>query len=184
MAGLLGGLSGILGGLSGQNNYDVYNKTLNNIAKGFDPFVNAGDQALNPQLNAFLQGLNNPQGLYNQYAQSFKESPYQNALLGSITNMMNANSANTGMLGSTSANNDLADHLKAQSTQDFNNYMNTLLGIRNNSLAGLGGLSTNALQALTGRSSIQQEGALGALQGANASTGLVNKLLGGIGSLF
>lgn len=170
-----------LGGLfGGGSNYNKYADQMAGQASKYDPFINTGKDAMNEAFKQFMMGAQNPNQVYNNLASGFQNSPYQTSQLNSLSNMMNTNAANTGMLGSTSANNALADHLSQQQNQYYNDYLNRMFGIYNNSLSGLNNEGNMGLGALGNQIGVNQEGYLGRVQGGMADQDGFNKIAGWI----
>lgn len=117
-----------------------------------NPFMSREPGLYNQLMNQYNQGLN-PSQLYNQYASTYQMSPYAQAQI--QVGQKNANNAATasGMLGSGAAQTQAAALAQSVRSQDFNNYMGNLFGLRNQSISGIGGL--------------QQQGYGASMQGAN-----------------
>jgi hypothetical protein len=106
--------------------------------------------------NQYLTGINqaqDPTQLWNQFASKYQMSPFAQAQI--QVGQKNANNAATasGMLGSGAEQTAAANLAQSVRSQDFNNYMGNVLGLRSQYLGGLSGL--------------QQQGYGAAMQGAN-----------------
>ena len=172
-------LSDLFGGGDNSGAYDDYSNALNGLAAKDQPFVDMGLNNSKWLQQMSHQYYNNPYGMYNNAAAHYYQSPVQQDLLHSVTNQMNANAATTEMLGSSSANNELADKLNQLNTADQNNYINGILGLQNQGMQGAQYLSGLGVQALNNQNSLAQEGALGKLQGSlNSGGGILSNILG------
>lgn len=111
-----------------------------------NPFMGREQGQYNQYMNALNQGQN-PVQLYNQYASQYQMSPFAQAQI--KTGQTNANNAAaaSGMLGSGASQIAAANLAQSVRSQDFNNYMGNVLGLRGQYLGGLGGLQHEGFQA-------------------------------------
>jgi hypothetical protein len=117
-----------------------------------------GQQDLDAYRQALAQGAD-PQDLYNRMIGGYRESPEYKAQLEAGQEAANRAAAASGMLGSGAEMQHAAERAQALRGQDVQNYLNRVLGLRQQYLQGQGGLG----MGLTGR------GFQGGLQGRLAS---------------
>lgn len=121
------------------------------LAKGYQPYQNNGQQAAQWMLPQLHQMLTNPDGLQDHWASGFQMSPYQHNVLNNVSQQMQALGANTGMLGSGQLQKALQDHLSSQLGQFQNDYVNRAMQLHNTGLGGLGNFYQTGFNALNNR---------------------------------
>lgn len=142
---------GLLSGNSAADAANQYANTMKQIGKGYgtlgkyqygaiSPYMNAGTQALNAQLQMLANPLNSQQALTDyyagpQYAEQEQAAEYA----------LNSQAEATGGLGNTATGNALA----AQTTQMGQNYLTGLNKQRQQQFNNLSGLSKMGLNATT-----------------------------------
>lgn len=171
------GLTGILGGLFG-NSGAPYNKAMDQyrqwatVAQNTqNPFYNAGTGAI-PNYQNWSQSMQDPSSFINNLMGQYQESPHSRYLQQeSMRAGQNAASAG-GLMGSTPLMNQLQQNSANISSQDMNNWLQTVLGINNQygqtqqNLMAMGANSANALTNLFGDMGKQMgEGAYGSEAG-------------------
>lgn len=155
-------LSNLFGG--GRNPADAAQGYLGQIPGAvnpyYQPYINAGQQSMGQTQGIYNQMTQNPNDYYNKIASGYKESPgYQFKLQQGLGAANNAAAAG-GMAGSPEHQFQSAGIAEGFANQDFNDYLQNVLGINQTGLQG-------------------QENALG--RGYNASTGygdILGQLLG------
>jgi hypothetical protein len=163
MMGMAGGLSSMMSGLGGlfgskkqkqkDNPANAANQYLNQIPgvmnPYFQPYINAGQQ-VDPQLQQlYSQMIGNPQQFYNQMGQGYKESPgYQTRLQQALGGAGNAAAAG-GMLGSPMHQQQAAQISGDMASQDYEQYLNHMLGLFGGGLSGQQGISNRGYEAGT-----------------------------------
>lgn len=162
------------------------------ISPYYQPYINAGKNAL-PQLQSEYGNLiSNPGGKLNEMGAGFHESPGFKFALQQALQGANHASAAGGMAGSPQnqqQNMELATQL---GNQDYYNYLNQAKGLYGEGLQGMGGianmgygagksLSDQIAQMLASQSSLGYLGKLAENQNQASNTG---NLFGGIGSLL
>lgn len=158
-------LSNFLGG--GKNPSEAAQGYLSQIPGAvnpyYQPYINAGQQAMGQTQGIYNQMSQNPGDYYNQIASGYKESPGYQFKLQQGLNAGNNAAAAGGMSGSPAHQQQNIGIAEGYANQDFNDYLQHVLGINT---AGLQG----------------QENALG--RGMTASTGygdILGQLLGSQG---
>lgn len=163
-----------------RNSYADYANQLHGLANKYAPWVTLGMNNNQSYSQHNMQDVNNPTGEMDAIASHWKSSPYQQNMMHGVSGMMNSNAAQTGMLGSMSANNHLQDNLTNMVNQYQNQYVNQGLGQYNHALYNQGMLGQQGLNALGSENALDQEGYLGSVQANNADAGWKTNLYGGI----
>lgn len=144
----LGGAAGLLGLGKGKNPADVANQYIDQIPGQtkplYQPYMDTGNQAM----QQFMQMLGqNPSDVYNKLGEGYKESPgYKYSLEQALKAGTNANAAG-GMLGTPMHQQQNMETAQGLASQDFEKYMNHVLGLNTENKQGLGqltGLGYNA----------------------------------------
>jgi hypothetical protein len=153
-----GGLMGLFGG-GNKNPADAGMSYLNQIPGAlqpyYQPWINGGQNAMNQTQGVYGQMTQDPNAYYDKIASGYKQSPgYQARLQAGLQATGNAAAAG-GMAGSNQHQFEAAEKANDIQGQDFQNYLNQVLGINNTGLQG----NENALN-----------------RGYNASTGYGNAL--------
>lgn len=174
--------SGLLGGWLGHNERNAYRNyagDLSNLSQSYNPYIQAGQNALGQYGSIAGNMAQHPANLINQLSSGYENSPYQNTMLKNIAGAMNYNAATTGMLGSTSANAHLQDALAGQQNQFMQNYIGQGLQQRNIGLSGLSDLSHAGLNA-TGYSNLLQSHAAENRAKAERTPSFLQSIFGGL----
>lgn len=140
---------GLLSGNSAKNAAEDYSNSMKKIAKGYgtlgkyqygaiSPYMNAGLQALDTQMQMLANPINQQQALSDFYASPGYDQQEQAAEYA-----LNSQAEATGGLGNTATGNALA----AQTTDMGQNYLNSLSKQRQQQFTNLGGLSKQGLSA-------------------------------------
>ena len=138
----------------------------------YQPYINQGMDANKILMEQYGKLLGNPNELYNQFASGYKESPgYQTRLNQALQGATNAAAAG-GMAGSPEHQLHAAEKAGELSNQDFEQYLNHILGLYGTGLSGEQGLGQQGFEASLGYgnllgSNLAQQGGL-AYQGQAA----------------
>ena len=84
-------------------------------------------------------------------------SPFAKAQLQEAQQGANSAAAATGMLGSGAEQRAAADRATAVRSQDFNNWINQIMGVRNQYLEGMGGMEQQGFQGSEFQSALAQK---------------------------
>ena len=200
MLGLGTGAAGIGGGLynifsKGPNLSGEANKYLNQIPGAmqpyYQPYMNAGQNALGQLTGQYNQLTNSTGDVYNKLAGGYQQSPgYQSALQEAMRGVGNQAAA-AGMAGSPAAQVSAAEYSGKLAQQDFGDYMNRMMGLYNTGLQGLSGINQMGFNANTDYGNM-----MGNILGQQAQYGVLDKsmrnqqrgqgmgrLFGGLGAL-
>jgi hypothetical protein len=160
--------------------------------RGFDPYSAAGAQGLNMFQQALAEGRD-PMALLNKYMAGYRESPEFKAQLEAGQEQANRAAAASGMIGSSAEMQNAAARAQAMRSQDMQNYLSQVLGLRGQYLGGEQGLAGMGLRSaediMRGRSALGQQ--LGQGYGALAQSEIAkgqqpsffDQLMGGVGTI-
>jgi hypothetical protein len=144
----LGG--GLLAGgalFGGGSPYKGAQHTVGQIPGYFDPYYQAGVGAL-PQLQQqYKQLISDPGALEAKWGEGFKESPGYKYNVEQATRAANQAAAAGGMAGSPAEQQALAHQVSGMASQDYQDYMNRLMGMYGTGLGGERGLAGMGMQA-------------------------------------
>jgi hypothetical protein len=173
----------------GKNPADVAQPYLEKIPGAvnpyYQPYINQGQQANQGLMEQYGHLINNPNDMYSQFGQGYKQSPgYQFKLNQALQAAGNAAAAG-GMAGSPQHEQQNMQIGNDIASQDFNDYINHILGLYGVGLQGQQGLGQQGFQASLGYgdilgSNLAQQGQLAyeGQAGQNANrTGMFNNLI-------
>lgn len=199
--GIASGLGGLGAGagsfLFGNNNnpYDdaskYFNKIPGTISPYFNPYINAGRQAL-PELQGQYNNLiNDPTGMMNKIGSGYQQSPGYQFQVQQAMNAANNAAAAGGMLGTPANQYNAANMVGQLANQDYYNYLNHGLSMYGMGLEGMGGINNmgyGASDTLAGAlgNSLMNQGNLafsGAAAQNQAQGSQWGDILGGLGTL-
>lgn len=146
-----GGLANLFGG--GKNPADAamgyYNQIPGAMGPYFNPYIQAGRQALGQLQGQYGQLINDPTQRLSQIGSHYQQSPgfgfEQQQGLNAITNAAAAG----GMAGSPQHQQQAAQLASNLAAQDYGNYMNRALGLYQTGLSGEGDINRMGFGAST-----------------------------------
>lgn len=139
--------------------YD-YSDFMGGKADRYNPWIDAGTRARDMNEGQYARLINNPNAVQDQVAAGFQYSPYQKFMLDNMTDRMNYNSANTGMLGTTQANQSLMDDLLKMTGQFQDTYIDRGMNSYNRGLQGNEFLEQQGMQGMGAQDNLfEQQGA-------------------------
>jgi hypothetical protein len=148
----VGGLAGLFGNKGSKNNPGAAaNQYLNQIPGAinpyFQPYINAGQQT-SPQLQQLYSQLSSsPGNFYNWLGTGYHESPgYQFKLQQGLGAAGNAAAAG-GFLGTPMHQQNATQIAEGYANQDFNDYLNQVLGLFQGGIAGQEGIANKGYGA-------------------------------------
>jgi hypothetical protein len=141
-----------------------YNQIPGTVKPYFDPYINAGKDALGQLQGQYgnllgnyngIQGqynqlMNDPNGVMNKIGGGYQQSPGFQFQLDQGMNAANNAAAAGGMAGSPQHQQQAATMATGLANQDYYNYMNHALGLYGQGLQGNAGLYGAGLQGLQG----------------------------------
>ena len=163
------------------------NKIPGAVSPYYQPYINQGQQANQNLMGQFGQLINNPGEKFSQLGQGYKESPGYQFKLNQALQAGNNASAAGGMAGSPMHQQQSMQTANDIASQDYNDYINHILGLYGYGLQGEQGLGQQGYEASRGYgdilgSNLAQQGQLAyegqAGQNANRS-GLFNNIISG-----
>lgn len=116
------------------------------LHSAYDPYIHAGQQAMGQ-----MQGMegqygsmaNDPTGLMSSIGSHYKQSPGYQAALHQALQAAGSSAAAGGMAGTPMAQHNAASLATNMANRDYNNYMQTALGLHQQGLAGKTGILGN-----------------------------------------
>jgi hypothetical protein len=108
----------------------------------YQPYINAGNSALNTLMPQYNNLVSNPGQQLNTIGQGYQQSPGYQFNVDQATKAANQAAAAGGMLGSPAEQQSLATTVTGLANQDYNNWMNQALGLYGTGLQGLGNINT------------------------------------------
>lgn len=194
LTGIGAGLGDLFGGY--QNPANAAMPYLNNIQQQlpgyFQPYMQAGQNALGPLQQQYSSLMSNPAGMMNQIGAGYHQSPGYQFQLQQGENASNQAAAAGGMGGTPMAQYNSGQFASGLANQDYYNYMKQALGQYGMGLQGEQGLAGLGYQASSGLG--EDMATLAGAQAQLAYSGQQNQneqqgggwgsLLGGLGSLI
>ncbi len=193
VGGRAGGLGQLLSGLFGNSGgaysdaMKQYQKYLEPASQNFNPFIQAGQGAIDPyqrSINTMRNPLRYMENIFSQYQQSPQAQNLQRDSLNAANNAASA----SGLMGSTPLQMAAQQGAHDISSQDMQQYLQNALGIQGQHQAGLQNLMQGGLQGAQGQGNILSqlaqlmgEGAYGKKAGAQNDT---NNIISGFLSLL
>lgn len=192
---LAGGVLGGLGGLFGGGMQDpskaaqpYLNKIPGTISPYYQPYINAGNQALPGLQNMYNQMMQDPNAIISRLGAGYQQSPGYQWQLGQGQQAINNAAAAGGMAGSPMHQQQAGQLATNLANQDYESYLNHVLGLLGGGLTGQQGmaqmgygasndLATNLAQQLMSQANLAYAGTAN----RNQSTG---GLLGGVMGMF
>jgi hypothetical protein len=117
------------------------------ITPYYQPYINAGNDALNTLIKQYSTLLNNPGQIISQAGSGYQESPGYQYNYNAAENANNAAAAAGGSLGTTEHQNEAASTATNLANEDYQTYLNQALGLYSKGLQGEQGLNTQGYNA-------------------------------------
>jgi hypothetical protein len=196
IGGGLGFLGGLFGGGGGGDPYDAgkkyYDKIPETLRPYFDPYINAGKDSLGKSQGQYNDLTQDPSGMYNKMAGGYKESPGYQWQLGQGQNAMNNAAAAGGLAGTPQHQQQSAQMAQGIASQDFNNYLQQVMGLYGRGLNGMDSMNKMGFDASTGMGQLlgtnlmnQGNMAMAGQMAQNQSRGQgMGNMMGMFGSMF
>jgi len=188
------GLAGLFGGGTspGDAAMPYLEQMAGNLPQYYQPYMDAGQQALPGLQDQYGQLMNDPGKRMNQIGESFQQSPGLQFQMDQAITGGNRAAAASGMLGSGTSMNDISRNIQGLAQQDYNNWLNNALGMYGQGLSGNQNLYNTGFEASTGLAGnlaniagSQAQLAYQDQAGKNQAQGsALGGLIGGIGSLL
>ena len=161
-------------------------KYYNNAQGQLQPYNTNGQTAGNT-LQDLINKFSNPQELYNQWSQSYENSPYAQQLLQQNQGAGMDAASGMGLLGSSSALNNIQQGAGNIVQEDRNNYFQKLMDMMNHAggyAGGMYGVGANAAGQM-GQNSMHQgeNSAANAVNQYNAGPNMLGQIGKGVGEI-
>jgi len=193
MSGMGGGFGPFLQSLfgGGKNPADAamgyLNKIPGTVKPYYNPYINAGQNAMGVLQGQYGQMVNDPAALMNKFGSQFQQSPGYQFQVDQATNAANNQAAAGGLVGSPAAQMNTAQSINGLANQDYGNYMNRAMGLYGQGIQGYQGLNQmgyNASDALANMlaQNLQNQGNL-SYMGQDYQNQQKNGLWGALGNL-
>jgi hypothetical protein len=189
-------MGGIFGSIMGQLNYnspmEAASPYLENIAGTitpyYQPYINAGQNALSSLMGQYGSLINDPSAKMNQMGSQYQASPGYQYNVDQTTKAMNQAAAAGGMVGSPQEQQQLGQVVSGLANQDYYNYLNQAMGLYNTGLSGMGNINQMGYQASSGlaenlANSLMSQAGL-AYAGTTAENQNTGGFWGGIGGML
>lgn len=173
-------LESIFGGGDRSSAFNDYSNFMGDQSNRYNPWIDAGSRARDMNEGQYSRLINDPNSVQNQIAAGFQYSPYQKFMLDNTTNMMNYNAANTGMLGTTQANQSLMNDLTKMTGQFEDTYIDRGMNSYNRGLQGNEFLQQQGMQGLGMQDSLREQQAAAKLKGDIAKQDADSSMWGNI----
>lgn len=166
----MGIVDSIFGGGDGDysNAFGDYAKFMGDKANRYNPWIDAGGRARDMNEAEYRRNIQNPNEIQDRVAAGFNYSPYQKFMLDNLTDRMNYNASNTGMLGTTAANRSLMDDLLKMTGQFQDTYINRGMNSYNTGLQGNQFLSELGMRGMGAQDALYEQQAAAQLKEAMA----------------
>lgn len=148
------GIAGLFGGRKGDPSKEAnkyYEQIPETIKPYYDPYINAGNNALPLLQQQYLGLMNNPGEMLNKMGSSFQQSPGFKFALDQALSAAGRGSAAGGMAGSPMHEQQNMGIAQGLANQDYYNWLGNVTGLYGQGLSGeqgMAGLGANAASAL------------------------------------
>lgn len=160
------------------NPFAQFGQNEQQLAQMYAPWANKGLDANNFLYNQWKQNATNPNGLEDSLASHFQNSPYQSNLLNMTQQRLNANAANTGMLGSTASNAYMAGQLNDMTGQFQNDYIDKGMQTYGMGMNGMNQIADRGMNALNQETGLDEQGDIAAMKAQQQDNSLLPNMLG------
>ncbi len=134
----MGFFDSLFGTTDSSEDSDKYLKEIPGMIKPYyDPYINAGNKAINPLQEQYSNLMNDPTQKYNQIAGGYNHSPGFDFSMKQALGAANNAAAAGGMAGSPQHQQQAMEMATGLSNQDFGNYMQNALGMYGQGLNGM-----------------------------------------------
>jgi hypothetical protein len=141
----------LLYSLNYKDPFDAANKYLGQIqgtiSPYYNPYIKTGKYALGKTTGAYNKYMTNPADVINQLGQGYTASPGYQYNVDQATNAANQAGAAGGMVGTPQEQQQLASVITGLSSQDYDKYMQQVLGVGKFGAQGMQEISNQGYQA-------------------------------------
>lgn len=168
------------------------NQMRDTITPYYQPYMQAGQQAMGALMPQYQSLMSNPSGALNQMGQGYQASPGYQYNVDQATKAANQAAAAGGMVGSPAEQQSLAGNISGMASQDYNTWLSNVLGLYGQGMQGMQGINQMGFNAnsdmanslgnnLNSQANLAYAGQMGANQNKG---GLIGGAAKAIGSLF
>lgn len=169
-----------------------FNQIPGTITPYYQPYINAGNQALSTLMKQYQTLLSNPDAIMKLAGSGFQSSPGYQYQYNQGMNAANQAAASGGMLGTPYHQQDAANMASNLANQDYYNYLNHALGLYNTGLSGEQGINEMGFKASDSlasglASNLSNEAGLayqGQMNNNQHSSDMWHTILGGLSGLL
>lgn len=145
---------GALGAFGQHSLAGAANPYLQQAGQYYAPYMQAG-QAMLPGLESqYGQLTGDPAAMLARFGAGYQQSPGYQAQVSAALRSANQAAAAGGMAGSPAEQQALAGRVSGITAQDYQNYLQNVLGLYGQGLGGMGGLAGMGLQAAGGAADV------------------------------
>jgi hypothetical protein len=123
------------------------NQIGSTVSPYYQPYINAGQGALNTLMGQYGSLIGGPGGFLNSIGKDFQQSPGYNFQVNQATNAANRAAAAGGMAGSPMEQQNLASTVNGLANQDYYNWLNNATGLYKTGLTGMSGINQMGFNA-------------------------------------
>jgi gas vesicle protein len=190
----LGGIAGLFG--IGTPNTGKANNYLAQMQPSIDrylqPYIGAGHNAMGTVQGQYGDLLNNPGDMLSKMGAGYQQSPGYQYNVDQMTKAANNAAAAGGYIGSPQQQEYMAKQIGGLANQDYNQYLNNVMGLYGQGLQGMGNINQMGFQAsgmanqtLSDMLKAQAQLAYAdAMNKANSQSSGFGGLLGGVGKVI
>lgn len=152
---LPGGIANLIAGIFGNSNYKnpadsampYLNQLSNSLPGYYQPYINAGNGALNTLQGQYGNLINDPGALMAKIGGGFQQSPGYQFQVDQALGAANRAAAAGGMVGSPMEQQNIATTVNGLANQDYYNYLNHGIGLYDRGLQGEEGINQMGFNA-------------------------------------
>lgn len=147
------GLGSLFGGMGNDPYKDAskyYNQIPGTITPHFQPYIDAGKNALGQLQGQYGNLINDPGSIYNKLGSGYQQSPGFQFQLGQGLGAINNAAAAGGLQGAPQHQQQAGQLANNLANQDFNNYLGNMMGLYGKGLSGMGDINQMGYGASTG----------------------------------
>jgi hypothetical protein len=129
---------------------DYLGKTPDYVHQYLDPYVNAGQGAMGTLQGQYQNLMNDPNSMLAKMGAGYQQSPGYQHNVKAATNALNNAAEAGGYVGSPQHQTRAAETIEGLASQDYNQYLNNVMGLYGQGLQGMGGINQMGYGAASG----------------------------------
>ncbi len=146
-AGKMGAGAAELGGGGGAISNKYFNQMSDLQKQYLNPYVQGGQNAMGQLQGQYGNMINDPGALYARLGQGYKQSPGFQWNMNQGMNAASNAAASGGMTGSPQHQQQAAEMAEGLASKDYNNYMQSVMGLYGGGIQGLEGMNEMGYKA-------------------------------------